>query len=70
MFNGNIWPKSAPLRDIMLQTMSNLDFNLSGSLKVKCDNVVGLPIYTFPSKSNSKMWPNSALYDKIKGCKI
>ncbi len=36
---------TAPLRDIRLQYLSDLDFDLSGSLKVKCDGVIGLPIY-------------------------
>ena len=46
MFNSNIWPNSAPLQNIMLQNMSDLNFDLSRSLKVKCD-VIGLSIYGF-----------------------
>ncbi len=33
MFNSNIWHNSPPLRDIMLQNMSDRDFHLSRSLK-------------------------------------
>ena len=28
MFNSNIWPNSTPLRDIMLQNLSNFDCGL------------------------------------------
>ncbi len=31
----------------MLQNLSDLDFDLSRSLKVKCDSVIGLHIYGF-----------------------
>ena len=37
MFNSNIWPNSATLRDIRPQNLSDLDFDFSRSLKVKCD---------------------------------
>ncbi len=47
MFNSNIWPNSAPLQDIRLQNLSDLEFDLSRSLKVKCDDVIGLAIYGF-----------------------
>ena len=47
MLNSNIWPNSAPLQDIRLQNLSDLDFDLSRSLRVKCDSVIGLPIYAF-----------------------
>ncbi len=46
MFNINIWPKSAPLHDIEHQNLNDLDFDLSRSLKVKCD-VIGLAIHDF-----------------------
>ncbi len=52
MFNSNIGPR-APLRDISLRNMCDLEFNLSRSLKVKCDGAIGLPIYCFLSKFNS-----------------
>ena len=35
MFNRNIWPNPAPLRDIMLRNLSDLHFDLSRSHKVK-----------------------------------
>ncbi len=47
MFNSNIWPNSAPLQDIRLQNLSDLEFDLSRSLKVKCDDVIGLVIHGF-----------------------
>ena len=55
-----IWPNSAALRDISLWYLSDLDIDLSMSLKVKCDIVIGLPIYGFLLVFNSKIWPNSA----------
>ncbi len=48
------------LRDIMLQNLTEPDFDPSRSLKVKCDSVIGLPIYGFQVVSNSNIWPNSA----------
>ena len=36
------------------------DFDLSGSLKVKCDSVIGLPIYCFLLMFNSNIWANPA----------
>ncbi len=47
MFNSNIWPNSAPLQDIKLRNLSNLDFDLSKPLKVECNGVIGFPIYCF-----------------------
>ena len=47
MFNSNLWYNSAPLQDIRLRNLSDLDFDLSGSLKVKCDGVIGLFMYGF-----------------------
>ena len=37
MFNRNIWPNSAPLQDTRLRNLSDIDFDLSRSLKVKSD---------------------------------
>ncbi len=50
----------APLQDIRLRNLSDLEFDLSGSLKVICDDVVGLPIYAFLLMFNSNIWPNPA----------
>ncbi len=36
----------------MLQNLSDLDFDLSMSLKVNCDGVIGLPIYGFLLRFN------------------
>ena len=47
IFNSNIWPNSAALRDINLWYLSDLDNDLSMSLNAKCDRVTGLPIYDF-----------------------
>ncbi len=62
MFNSNIGPNWAPLRDISLvslQNPSDLDFDLSRSLKVKSNGSVGLPIYDFLLVSNSNYMSNS-----------
>ncbi len=34
MFNSNIWPNSGPLRDRSFQNLSDLDINLSRSLRL------------------------------------
>ena len=47
VFNSNIWPNSAAVRDISLWCPSELDIDLSRSLRVKCDSVIGLPICGF-----------------------
>ena len=47
LFNSNILPNSAPLGDIRLRNLNDLEFNLSRSLKVICDDVIGLYIYAF-----------------------
>ncbi len=47
MFNGNIWPNSAPLQDIRLRNQSDRKFDLSGSLKVKYDDVIEFSTYGF-----------------------
>ncbi len=65
MFNSNIGPKWAPLRDIRLQNLGDLDFDLSRSVKVKCDSAIGLPIYGFLLMINSNLWPNTALWRDI-----
>ncbi len=56
----NIWPNSATLRDISLWYLSDLDIDLSRSLKVKCDSVIGLPIFDFLLMFNSNIWPETA----------
>ena len=58
MFKSNIGPNMAPLRDIRLQNMSDIEFDLSRSLKVKSDGTVGLPIYGFLLMFNSNIGPN------------
>ncbi len=66
MFNSKTWPNAAPLQDIRLRNVSDLDFDLSSSLKVKSDDVIGLPIYAFLLLFNSNIWPNSAPLQDIR----
>ncbi len=66
MFNSNIWPNSAPLQDIRLWNLSDFEFDLSRSLKVKCDSVIWLPIYAFLLMFNGNIWPNSAPLQDIR----
>ena len=47
MLNSTIWPNSAPLQDIRLRNLSDIEFDLSRSLKVKCDDVIQLVIHGF-----------------------
>ena len=47
MFNSNIRPNSAPLQDNRVGNLSDLEFDLSRSRKIKCDGVIGLSIYGF-----------------------
>ena len=49
----------ALLRDIKLQNLGDLEFDLSRSLKVKSNGAVGLPIYEFLLVSNSNYMSNS-----------
>ncbi len=55
---SNIWPNSVYLRDITLCNLSDIDFDLSRSLKGKCDCVIGLPIHNFLLMVNSNIVPN------------
>ena len=57
---SNIGSNSPPLRDIRLWSLSDFDFDLSRSLKVKCHNVIGLTIYAFLLMVNSNIGPNLA----------
>ncbi len=47
IFNSNTWPNSAPLDDVRLREVSDLDFDLSRSLNVKSDGATGLARYGF-----------------------
>ncbi len=51
--NSNMWPNLAALRDTRLWNLGDLD--LSRSLKVKCDGVIGLPICGFLLMVNSNL---------------
>ncbi len=44
----------------MLQNLSDLEFHLSRSCKVKCDNVTGIYVYPFLLMFNSNICPTSA----------
>ena len=50
----------APLQDIRLQNLTDLEFDPSRSLKVMCDDVIGLSLYAFLLMFDSNLWPNSA----------
>ncbi len=65
MFNSNIWPNWAPLRDIRLQNLGDLDLDLSRSLMAKCEGAIVLPIYGFLLMFNSNIWPNIAILPVI-----
>ncbi len=56
----------APLQDIRLRNLSDLEFDLLRSLKVKCDSVIELPIYAFLLMFNSNIWPNYAPLQDIR----
>ncbi len=58
MVNSNLLPNSAPLQDIRFWSLSDLDFDLSRSLHLKYDGVIGLPIYGFLLMFNSNIGPN------------
>ncbi len=58
MFDSNIWLNSAPLQDIRLWNLSDLEFDLSRLLKVKCDAIIGLAIPGFLLIYSNHM-PNS-----------
>ncbi len=42
-----MWYNSSPLQDIRLRNLSDVELDLSRSLKVKCDDVLGLAIHGF-----------------------
>ncbi len=67
MFNSNIGPNYTHLRDIGLQNLGDLEFDLSRnpkvkcglsrSLKVKCNGAIGLLVYGFLFMFNSNYDP-------------
>ena len=60
MFNSNIGPDSSPSRDIRLLSLGDLEFDLSRSLKDKCNGDIGLPTCGFLLMFNSNIGPNQA----------
>ncbi len=66
MFNSNLWPNSAPSQIIRPRNLSDLELDLTRSLKVKCDSAIGLPIYAFLLMFNGNIWPNSAPLQDIR----
>ena len=66
MLNSNISEaKSAPLSYTRLQNLSDFDFDLSRSFKVKSDNAVGHPIYYFLLMFNSNIYGLTLLFYEI-----
>ena len=53
-------------QDIRLRNLSDLDFDLSRSIKVKCDTVIELPVYIFLLMRNSNIRPKSAPLQDIR----
>ncbi len=45
IFISNLGPNHALLRYVRLQNLSDLEFDLSRSLKVKCDGEIGLILW-------------------------
>ncbi len=43
MFNTNIGPNKALSQDIRLQNLGDIEFDLSKSLKVKCEGAIDSP---------------------------
>ncbi len=66
MFDSNVWPNSAPLRDITFRNSIYPEFDLSRSLKAKCHGTTGLHIYSFLLMFNSNILFNSALFQNIR----
>ncbi len=60
MFNSNIWPNWGPFRDIRLPNVSDLESDLSRSLKVKRYSEIGLAVYGFLLMVKSNIGPNLA----------
>ena len=56
---SKIWPKCLLLPDTRLQNQSDLEFDLSRSLKVKFNGAVGVSIYDFLLVSNSNYMSTS-----------
>ncbi len=56
LFTSNMWPSSAPVRDISFPNFSDIDFDLSTSLKV---NVIMVPLdsaYDLILEFHSNIW--------------
>ncbi len=66
MFNNTIWPNSAPLPDLRLQTLSDLECDLLRSLNVKWYVTTGCPIYGFLLMFNRNIWLTSAPFQHIR----
>ncbi len=47
------------------QYVSDLDFDLSGALKAKCDGAIGLLLYDFLLAFNRNIWHNTATLQDI-----
>ncbi len=57
------------LQDLSFWNLSDIEFDLSRSLKVKCDSFIGLPIYAFLLLFNSKV-TEGVKFDDVIGLSI
>ncbi len=60
------WGLTSILYEIKHRNLGDLDFDLSRSLKVKCEGAIGLPIYGFLLMFHSNIGPNSAVFREIR----
>ena len=60
MFNSNIRPNSAPLRDVRFQNLGDLDIDLSRSLRSNVIIPMDSPYYAFLLIFNGVIWPTSS----------
>ena len=60
MVNSSLWPNSAPLRDIRLQNVSDLNLTFQGHSRSNVIVSLGSPYNAFLFMVNSNMGPNLA----------
>ena len=56
-------PTCGILRDIAIQIMHELEFNLSRSLKVKVYGIIRKPAYDFLLVNNGEYMPSAVFYE-------
>ncbi len=59
VFYSGIWLNRAPLQDISLQNLNDLESDLSRSLTITCQCERCIPTYDFLLGLNSNIRPNS-----------